>query len=149
MEESVRSLPPLTVLAEVNPYASFPMRVLAYLVDGAVISALTTLLLTRFQLSWLFVWIVSLIVYVSYFFFMTKLNEGQTLGKMLFKIQVVNQHFEPLSWRAAFFREVVGRYIQKVFYLLYLVPLLTPRKESIADLIAQTFVVKSEIMDEM
>lgn len=149
MEERVHSMPPLTVLAEVTPYASLLRRALAYTIDTAVISALTTLLFVRLEVSLLLGGLFNLMLYVGYFFLMTWLNHGQTLGKMIFKIQVVNQQFEPLSWREAFFREVVGRYIQKVFYLLYIVAFFTPRKESVADLIAQTYVVKSEIMDEM
>lgn len=148
MEGQTRTSPPLTILAEVKPYANVFIRGLAFFVDTIVISSLITLVLSDLDFFVLGSWLLSLLIYVGYFFLMTWLNNGQTLGKMLFKIRVVNDQLEPLSWRTTFYREVVGRYIQKVFYLLYLIPLFTPRNMSVADLIARTYVVKSELFDE-
>ncbi|UWG98151.1 RDD family protein [Dehalobacter sp. DCM] len=77
-----------------------------------------------------------------YFVLMTKFF-GQTLGKMIMGIRVVNKDGRPLSWITVVMREVVGRTMSQLLgsYLGYLVCAFHPRKQGLTDIISDTYVV--------
>lgn len=133
-------------------YAGFWIRFFAYIVDNICISALIAIMIgSSFNLlgleksSQLFsvYGILSLVVYLTYFILMTKLNDGQTLGKMIFGIKVICFREENLSWSTVLVREGACRFILKntVFSLGYLVAVFTPNKQHLGDIFSETSVV--------
>ncbi len=75
----------------------------------------------------------ALVIYLAYFVLLTKLNHGQTIGKMIFGIRVVGfDETTELSWSTVLVREGACRFILK-FPLLFIgyLPLSLARKNSI------------------
>ena len=65
----------------------------------------------------------------------------QTVGKMIMGIKVISQQEEQLTWNTIIFREVIGRFISKTLLIPYLFVVFMPKKESLHDLFADTYVV--------
>ncbi|MBM7600283.1 putative RDD family membrane protein YckC [Virgibacillus halotolerans] len=134
-------------------YAGFWMRFWAYLADLIVIFSISGILLIPFQFIndgkaidigfWTVTGIIGAVVYYVYFLLMTKYF-SQTLGKMIFGIKVIRGDHQPLKWGDLLFREVIGRFIQRVFFItmfLYLVVAFNTDKQGIHDMIGNTKVV--------
>lgn len=134
-------------------YAGFWMRFWAYVIDIVVISSLNGILLSPFKFVndgiaisvgiWTVTGIASSIVYFAYFLLMTKFF-GQTIGKMILGIRVIREDEEPLRWSDLFFREVIGRFIYRVFnflMILYIMVGFTDQKQGLHDMFANTRVV--------
>ncbi|MCL2864804.1 MAG: RDD family protein [Lachnospiraceae bacterium] len=137
-------------------YAGFWLRFFAYLVDILLISALTggllgslfrMLSISRGSGILTLYGALGLLLFLAYFVLLTKLSNGQTIGKMIFGLRVVGKDKEKLSWGIVLLREGVGRYILQAipFGALYVVAGFTPKKQGIADLLIDTYVVKEEI----
>lgn len=137
-------------------YAGFWMRFWAYLVDVIVIFSLNGILLSPLKFMnngemiqfgyWTVNGLLAALVFYIYFLFMTKFL-GQTIGKMIFGLKVINEKNESLKWTDLFFREVIGRFIYNVFFLmklLYLVVAFTDEKQGIHDMIGATRVIHVE-----
>lgn len=132
--------------------ASVWIRLFAFILDGIVISSVIFLLprpllaLLGFNVHttyWLsFYIIVTTIVGIMYFVWMTKVW-GQTLGKMVFGIRVIRVDGRALDWLTVLFREVVGKFISKLFglHIGYIWSIFHPRKQSWHDVIGDTYVV--------
>ncbi|MBP1947439.1 RDD family protein [Virgibacillus litoralis] len=134
-------------------YAGFWMRFWAYIADLLIVFSINGILLTPFKFIndgagidigfWTMAGIVSVIVLYLYFLLMTKYF-GQTLGKMIFGLRVIREDAQPLEWKDLLFREVVGRFIHRVFFftgLLYLFVAFGGEKQGIHDMIGNTRVV--------
>jgi uncharacterized RDD family membrane protein YckC len=134
-------------------YAGFWMRFWAYLTDLIVIFSISGILLIPFQFInngnpmdigfWTVTGMIGAVIYYVYFLLMTKYY-SQTLGKMIFGIKVIRGDHQPLKWGDLLFREVVGRFIQRVFFILmflYLVVAFNTDKQGIHDMIGNTKVV--------
>lgn len=134
-------------------YAGFWMRFWAYLTDLIVVFSVNGIVLIPFKFinegnvisigSWSLAGIIGALVFYLYFLLMTK-HYSQTLGKMIFGLKVIRQDFLPLQWRDLLFREVVGRFIQRVFFImmfLYLVVAFNTDKQGIHDMIGNTNVI--------
>ncbi|MGM7702334.1 RDD family protein [Pseudalkalibacillus sp. Hm43] len=132
-------------------YAGFWMRFWAYLFDILVIGSLYRILIyptfrwldlpltdgSMFSLKA----ILTAIIFYGYFLLMTRFF-GQTLGKMILGIQVVTQDVDgKLAWSTLLFREVVGRFISKVFFIGYIITAFTSEKKALHDIFADTRVV--------
>lgn len=71
----------------------------------------------------------------------------QTLGKMIFGIEVISAKGDRLTWGQLFFREGVGRFLHQapilgnLTLLAYIVVACTPKKQGVHDLFAETYVV--------
>ncbi|WP_414840248.1 RDD family protein [Carnobacterium sp. TMP28] len=131
-------------------YGGFWLRFFAYLIDLIIVSSLNRLIiypffgLTQTSMSTDYVSLYSLsklTVFLLYFILMTKLTNGQTIGKMIFGLRVVCFKEERLSWMTVIIREGFGRYILKTISFLYLSVLFTKRKQHIVDLFTDTSVV--------
>lgn len=67
---------------------------------------------------------------------------GQTLGKRLMNIQVVNATGQPPGWGGALLREVLGKFLSGLPLLAgYLMVLGHPERRALHDLVARTWVV--------
>jgi uncharacterized RDD family membrane protein YckC len=134
-------------------YAGFWMRFWAYVIDIVVISSLNGILLSPFKFVndgiaisvglWTVTGIVGSIVFFAYFLLMTKFF-GQTLGKMILGLRVIREDEQPLRWSDLLFREVVGRFIYRVFgflMILYIIVGFTDQKQGLHDMFSSTRVV--------
>jgi uncharacterized RDD family membrane protein YckC len=131
-------------------YAGFWMRFWAYLMDLIIIGSLNRLLVfpifralgLPLAESEMFApaAVATAIVFYLYFVLMTKYF-GQTLGKMVFGLRVINLKGEKLSWGTVLFREWIGRFISITLVIAYVVVAFLPKKQGLHDLFADTAVV--------
>lgn len=131
-------------------YAGFWIRLWAFLVDVFLIACLKGLVFTWFARFGLPMdhpyvdFIGGTGIYLAYFILLTKLNDGQTIGKMIFGIKVVSFTEKELTWSTVLIREGAMRFVfsaKPLFMLGYLVCAFTPDKTHIGDFFAQTGVV--------
>lgn len=138
-------------------YAGFLIRLFAYLLDLLCISAVTGLLLglpaNLFGLTksteLLSVYgSLTLLIYLAYFILLTKLNHGQTIGKMVFGIRVICFTEEELSWQTVLIREGACRFVLRgsFFMIGYLVTIFTANKQHIGDYFSDTSVVTINLL---
>ncbi|PAE18408.1 hypothetical protein CHH80_21945 [Bacillus sp. 7504-2] len=126
------------------------MRFWAYLIDLLVIGSINRILIypvfrsldLSLHDSSMFapISILTAITFYAYFVLMTKFL-GQTLGKMIFGLKVVDLNGKKLSWGAILFREWIGRFISTTVWISYAVVAFLPKKQGLHDLFADTSVV--------
>ena len=129
-------------------FAGFWMRFWAYLTDLIVIGSLNRILvhpIFKFykepESHWFsYEALLTALVFFLYFILLTKYF-NQTLGKMIFGLQVVALKHEAMTWGTVLFRELVGRYISKVTWIGYLLAGLMPKKQALHDVFADTGVI--------
>lgn len=133
-------------------YAGFWTRFWAYVIDMIVVGSLHRILVYPI-LKWLDISIVetsmlsavvisTAIVMYAYFIIMTKLV-GQTLGKMVFGLMVIDENKEKLSWDTVIFRELIGKFISKtVFFLGFITVGFSNKKKGWHDYFADTIVIQ-------
>ncbi|AMV11972.1 RDD family protein [Geobacillus sp. G4] len=133
-------------------YGGFWLRFWAYCLDVIVVSSLNRLIV--WPLFRLFDWplaqdglfapatVAAAVVFYAYFVLMTKAF-GQTLGKMVFGLKVVDERGEPLTWLTVLFREVVGKFIaKKLLFIGFLFVAFSEKKKGMHDQFADTIVVR-------
>lgn len=134
-------------------YAGFWMRFWAYVFDIIVIFGVNSFILSPFNFInngmpvdiWFWTWngMIAGLIYYLYFLLMTKFF-GQTVGKMILGLKVIHHGDGKLTWIDLFFREVIGRFIYNVFFLLkllYIIIGFTNEKQGLHDMIGNTRVI--------
>ncbi|MBT2638470.1 RDD family protein [Bacillus sp. ISL-45] len=131
-------------------YAGFWTRFWAYLLDLIVIGSVNRMIINpvfrALDLSLIEdgifspMAIATAVVFYLYFVLMTKFF-GQTLGKMVFGLKVVELDGKGLTWGTVIFREWVGRFISATIMILYVVVAFTKKKQGLHDLFADTTVI--------
>ncbi|MCC3356422.1 RDD family protein [Bacillus sp. REN16] len=134
-------------------YAGFWLRFWAYLLDLVVIGSMNRILIypafraLDIPLSDSKIFsaaaIATAVVFYLYFVLMTKFF-NQTLGKMVFGVKVVSLEGKKLTWMTVLFRELIGRYISKLFFIGYLIVAFLPKKQGIHDLLSDTTVIHAK-----
>lgn len=135
-------------------FAGFWLRIIAYAIDGMILWGIKRILLN--PLSALLHFPVekhfpsyysalALIVTLAYFVLLTRLCEGQTLGKMIVGVRVISLKNDKLSWEDVFVREAAMRAVQIIIWPLYLLIPFSERHQSIADLFSDTGVVRERM----
>lgn len=133
-------------------YGGFFLRLIAYLIDTLVIASI-------FQIVSAMVYIdpdlsffdfpiralVKLSITLLYFFLMTYITKGRTLGKFILGLRVISLTSDRLSLSQIFLREVCGRFVQDKIKILYLFVGISPKKQSVFDMLLDTTVVKENI----
>lgn len=134
-------------------FAGFWIRAFAFVIDLLCINAITTVVLDvtfgwiGFERSADFFSVyglLSLVIYLAYFTLLTKLNRGQTVGKMIFGIRVICLTEKKLTWKTVLIRETFARFILQfnpLLYLGYVPTIFTRKKQHVADYFADTSVV--------
>lgn len=140
------------------PFAGFWVRVVAWIVDSALVSIL------QFFLSLALSGVIGLVIgplseegdlgmtvlmalfgmvlAVAYYVFFTGYS-GQTPGKMLMRIKVVRTDGTALTYGRAFLREVIGKFTSGIILGIgYLMVAFDNRKQGLHDKMADTFVIK-------
>ncbi|PLR83793.1 MULTISPECIES: RDD family protein [Bacillus] len=140
------SAPPAPVLR----FAGFWMRFWAYLLDLIVVGSIDRLIMNPiFRVldiplheMGIFapITIATAITFYAYFVLMTKFF-GQTLGKMVFGLKVVDLDGSKLSWGTVLFREWIGRFISSTIIVGYIIVAFLPKKQGLHDLFSDTTVV--------
>ncbi|WP_079510351.1 RDD family protein [Mesobacillus jeotgali] len=131
-------------------YAGFWTRFWAYLLDLIVIGSINRMIINPIFRALdiplaedgIFspMAIATAVVFYLYFVLMTKFL-GQTLGKMVFGLKVVELDGKTLTWGTVLFREWIGRFISATIFVLYVVVAFTKRKQGLHDLFADTTVI--------
>ena len=90
---------------------------------------------------------ISTLLICAYFTLLPFLLDGQTIGKKIFRIKVVNERGEKASLKRLFIREIFGKYLLNFvsFFFGHLISLVLLEnrkdKKSIADILAATVVI--------
>ncbi|MFS0787510.1 RDD family protein [Shouchella sp. 1P09AA] len=141
-------------------YAGFWMRFWAFLFDLLILTGINGVLVNTWapfiassDSRWSFFFtaffvpsVLYAILFFLYFGLMTRFFR-QTLGKMIFGIEVISAKGDRLTWGQLFFREGVGRFLHQapilgnLTLLAYIVVACTPKKQGVHDLFAETYVV--------
>lgn len=134
-----------------HAYASFGLRAFAFIVDMLVIGAINKILINvlgidldyeiyGIEMAEILRWIVTIL----YFVIISLVTKGQTLGKMIVGIRVVSLTSDKLDLGQILIREIAGRIIQNTIMILYLLPIFTPKNQSLIDFFVDTAVVKDD-----
>lgn len=134
-----------------HAYASFGLRAFAFIVDMLVIGALNKIIINvlgidldyeiyGIEMAEILRWIVTIL----YFVIISLVTKGQTLGKMIVGIRVVSLTTDKLDLGQILVREIAGRIIQNTIMILYLLPIFTPKNQSLIDFFVDTAVVKDD-----
>ncbi|WP_264190935.1 RDD family protein [Mesobacillus jeotgali] len=131
-------------------YAGFWTRFWAYLLDLIVIGSINRMIINPVFRALDVpliedgilspIAIATAVVFYLYFVLMTKYF-GQTLGKMVFGLKVVELDGKGLTWGTVIFREWIGRFISATIMVLYVVVAFTKKKQGLHDLFADTTVI--------
>ena len=159
-----------TVAAPTFEHAGFGSRLVAAIIDGTLISVVTgivngifgtalglgtSLMSTDYMndevAAGLFATVIGgffLIMFINmaiswgYYIIMTG-AKGATIGKMIMKLEVVDENYQKISYGKAALRETVGKFVSSlVFCLGYLWVLFDDKKQGWHDKIAKTYVIK-------
>lgn len=127
-------------------YASFWQRLAALLIDAVIMAMagfmLALILKTIDQRVTFIEEFLQFMIGVSYYVFY-QAHEGQTIGKKILKIKVVNELNQTPMVFTFFLREVVGKTISGLTLGVgYLWMLWDGKKQTLHDKIANTYVVK-------
>lgn len=124
-------------------------RVKAYLIDMVMISGIGTILgavtggilleIPLFAMHLMTIGVVGAI----YFSVLTKIW-GQTIGKMMVGIRVVQETATPLTWKTVFLREVVGRTVAQFLgtHFGYMWGVIHKKNQGWHDILIDTYVVE-------
>lgn len=134
-----------------HAYASFGLRAFAFIVDMLVIGAINKILINvlgidldyeiyGIEMAEILRWIVTIL----YFVIISLVTKGQSLGKMIVGIRVVSLTSDKLDLGQILIREIAGRLIQNTIMILYLLPIFTPKNQSLIDFFVDTAVVKDD-----
>ena len=134
-----------------HAYASFGLRAFAFIVDMLVIGAIYKILINvlgtdpdyeiyGIEMAEILRWIVTIL----YFVIISLVTKGQSLGKMIVGIRVVSLTSDKLDLGQILIREIAGRLIQNTIMILYLLPIFTPKNQSLIDFFVDTAVVKDD-----
>lgn len=135
-------------------YVGFWYRLISYVIDIVIVFSIKGIILSPLKFInqgmpveigyWTLTGVLGMTVFYLYFLVMTKVFR-QTVGKMIVGLKVEKQDGSALTWNDLFFREVIGRFLHNVLFILkvlYLVVAFTKEKQGIHDMIGNTVVVK-------
>jgi len=127
-------------------YASVGRRFLAALADGLILAAVNAVLVLLFAKSSTAGQtgrsLLSALIGLAYYVYFIG-SRGQTPGKMALGIKVVKTDGSQPNYVTAFLREVVGKILSSVVFLLgYLWAIWDAKKQTWHDKIAGTLVIK-------
>jgi predicted Zn finger-like uncharacterized protein len=151
------SLPPVAAPSPPTPVdlpkAGFWIRVVASLIDGAILGTVQFVIglvlgfaggaaggesMALFAVTWL----CSMVVSVTYYVFFTGYN-GQTPGKMALRLQVIRTDGTPVGYGKAFLREIPCKFISGILLGIgYLMVAFDVQKQGLHDRMTGTYVIK-------
>ena len=125
-------------------YAGFWVRCLAFLIDALFVKGLMNIALYFGIESYIPISIVLvyMVVFALYSFIFVYLFDGQTIGKMIMGIKVVEENGQRLRFFTAFVREFAGKLIMFPLFILFIFTVFSYKKHSIMDFLSDTSVIK-------
>ncbi|WP_245741963.1 RDD family protein [Anaerobacillus arseniciselenatis] len=138
-------------------FAGFWMRFWAYLLDLVIVASINGIIVTPLvavtnirEINFTFMTLEALLIAMITFLYFVLLTKkwGQTIGKRVFGLKVINKKEGALTWSSVVFREVIGRYILQAFtitYTLYLIVAFQKEKQGLHDMVGETYVIHEEI----
>ena len=125
-------------------YAGFWVRCLAFLIDALFVRGLMNIALyfgieNYIPISIVFAYMV---VFALYSFIFVYLFDGQTIGKMIMNIKVVEENGQRVGFFTAFVREFAGKLIMLPLFILFIFTVFSYKKHSIMDFLSDTSVIK-------
>ena len=125
-------------------YAGFWVRCMAFLIDALFVKGLMNIALyfgieNYIPISIVFVYMV---VFALYSFIFVYLFDGQTIGKMIMNIKVVEENGQRVGFFTAFVREFAGKLIMLPLFILFIFTVFSYKKHSIMDFLSDTSVIK-------
>lgn len=137
--------------APVHDYAGFWFRVAAILLDSLFLSGINMLIFNPLRRAWgvsgAFFSLFNLleIIFGLLYFILLTWWTGQTLGKIIVGVRVINARHSRghLTAGQVFLREVIGRFLASLpLSLGYMWAGWNPRKQGCHDLLAKTYVIR-------
>ena len=125
-------------------YVGFWRRFAAALLDGLILGTVTFLLgpILRGVTGSVLLNIISLVIWIGYVVFYQS-QMGQTLGKKVMGIKVVDANGQKPSAITFFLRDVVGKLVSGIILGIgYLFVIWDSKKQALHDKIASTYVVR-------
>ena len=125
-------------------YAGFWVRCMAFLIDALFVRGLMNIALYFGIESYIPISIVLvyMVVFALYSFIFVYLFDGQTIGKMIMGIKVVEENGQRLRFFTAFVREFAGKLIMFPLFILFIFTVFSYKKHSIMDFLSDTSVIK-------
>jgi uncharacterized RDD family membrane protein YckC len=147
-EKQVLLIPDSDLHPRVHPYAGFWVRLLALMVDGAVLWIIHLILMFPQRYSKVafafteLLWVAIASAYVV----LLHARDGQTLGKKLVSIKVTRVNGEPINWRDALIRQSpsIAMYLLSLIGGLVAVSSLTMSEFSAMGLFARNEMLKKD-----
>ena len=127
-------------------YAGFWIRCVAFVIDASFVVCLMNIAVYFNIESYIpiSIAIVYMILFAFYSFIFVYLFEGQSIGKMLTGIKVIEKNGSKLGFFTAFVREFAGKLIMIPLFLTFIFTAFSYKKHSIIDYLSDTCVIKSK-----
>ena len=127
-------------------YAGFWIRCVAFVIDASFVVCLMNIAVYFDIESYIpiSIAIVYMILFAFYSFIFAYLFDGQSIGKMLTGIKVIEENGSKLGFFTAFVREFAGKLIMIPLFLTFIFTAFSYKKHSIIDYLSDTCVIKSK-----
>ena len=127
-------------------YAGFWIRCVAFVIDASFVVCLMNIAVYFNIESYIpiSIAIVYMILFAFYSFIFVYLFDGQSIGKMLTGIKVIEENGSKLGFFTAFVREFAGKLIMIPLFLTFIFTAFSYKKHSIIDYLSDTCVIKSK-----
>ena len=127
-------------------YAGFWIRCVAFVIDASFVGCLMNIAVYFNIESYIpiSIAIVYMILFAFYSFIFIYLFDGQSIGKMLTGIKVIEKNGSKLGFFTAFVREFAGKLIMIPLFLTFIFTAFSYKKHSIIDYLSDTCVIKSK-----
>ena len=127
-------------------YAGFWIRCVAFIVDAVFVICLLNIAVYFDIESYIpmSIGIVYMVLFAFYSFVFVYLFDGQSIGKMLTGIKVVEDKGNKLAFSTVFVREFAGKIIMIPLFLTFIFTAFSYKKRSLMDYLSDTSVIKSK-----
>ncbi|AMB98517.1 hypothetical protein AWM75_00265 [Aerococcus urinaehominis] len=136
---------PLTTAFSRQMYAGFWSRLWAFLLDMAIVASINQLVIGLVSIVWPHIlttaWLTYLVyqlLLISYFSLASYWTNGQSIGKALFKIQLVHDEYRQLPFSMCLVRDGLGKMILTHLPILAVVVIFTPNRRNYMDFFTDT-----------
>lgn len=133
-------------------HAGFTIRMVAYLIDVTMIEAFKSLFINRIVdfagMGTFSTELINAAVLVLYFTLFTFFTNGQTLGKMITGLRVVEMSGERITLTTVIIREIFCRFVLYKIPILYLMIPFNRRKLHLGDMLTDTAVLYEKMLVE-
>jgi|GEM_PF-1211805 len=136
----------IMTLISSDMYAGFWIRCVAFFVDAVFVAGLMNIAVYFDIESYIpiSIGIVYMILFAFYSFVFVYLFDGQSIGKMLTGIKVVEDKGNKLAFSTVFVREFAGKIIMIPLFLTFIFTAFSYKKRSLMDYLSDTSVIKSK-----